>query len=119
MCQVRTFAVTSNTFLQASVPWVSSPPHLAPTLPSSSSPPPGKRALGLVTPELAQAACEANSQWLEDCLVMLLCVLALDRFGDYGSDQVTAPVRGRGGGREEGTMALVRSRRRKGYNQLQ
>lgn len=25
--------------------------------------------------------------------MLLLCVLALDRFGDYGSDQVTAPVR--------------------------
>jgi hypothetical protein len=39
-----------------------------------------------------QAAVDANANWLEDCLVMLLCVLALDRFGDYGSDQVTAPV---------------------------
>ncbi|EFJ48605.1 hypothetical protein VOLCADRAFT_60315, partial [Volvox carteri f. nagariensis] len=39
------------------------------------------------------AARASNRRWLEDCIVHLLCVLALDRFGDYGSDQVTAPVR--------------------------
>ena len=49
--------------------------------------------MDLVSPEVLQAAREANESWLEDCLVLLLCVLALDRFGDYGSDQVTAPVR--------------------------
>ena len=52
----------------------------------------GKRPLALVTPEMARAARESNAAWIEDCLVLLLCVLALDRFGDYGSDQVTAPV---------------------------
>ncbi|KAI8999803.1 SNF2 family N-terminal domain-containing protein [Gaertneriomyces semiglobifer] len=31
--------------------------------------------------------------WLEDCAVRLVCVLALDRFGDYGNDQAVAPVR--------------------------
>ncbi|KAJ3152127.1 TATA-binding protein-associated factor mot1 [Geranomyces michiganensis] len=31
--------------------------------------------------------------WLEDVAIRLLCVLALDRFGDYGSDQAVAPVR--------------------------
>ncbi|KAI8824493.1 SNF2 family N-terminal domain-containing protein [Fimicolochytrium jonesii] len=31
--------------------------------------------------------------WLEDVSIRLLCVLALDRFGDYGSDQAVAPVR--------------------------
>lgn len=31
--------------------------------------------------------------WLEDIALRLLCVLALDRFGDYISDQVVAPVR--------------------------
>ena len=36
---------------------------------------------------------EANNDWLEECVVRLLCVLALDRFGDYVSDQVVAPVR--------------------------
>ena len=41
---------------------------------------------------MARSARESNAAWIEDCLVLLLCVLALDRFGDYGSDQVTAPV---------------------------
>ncbi|KAG1666532.1 hypothetical protein FOA52_014429 [Chlamydomonas sp. UWO 241] len=53
----------------------------------------GRRPLGLVSTEAACEVAEANRAWLEDCLILLLCVLALDRFGDYGSDQVTAPVR--------------------------
>lgn len=37
---------------------------------------------------------EENHQlWLEDLTLRLLCVLALDRFGDFISDQVVAPVR--------------------------
>lgn len=48
----------------------------------------GKRALGEVTPEDAGAAAAANAAWLEDCVIRLLCVLALDRFGDFVSDQV-------------------------------
>ncbi|KAG7175040.1 TATA-binding protein-associated factor 172-like [Homarus americanus] len=37
---------------------------------------------------------EQNHQaWLEDMAVRLMCVLALDRFGDFVSDQVVAPVR--------------------------
>ena len=39
------------------------------------------------------AALASNSSWLEDCTIHLLCTLALDRFGDYVSDQVVAPVR--------------------------
>lgn len=35
----------------------------------------------------------ANQMWLEDLALRLLCVLALDRFGDFISDQVVAPVR--------------------------
>ncbi|GAB6025941.1 btaf1 RNA polymerase II, B-TFIID transcription factor-associated, 170kDa [Chamberlinius hualienensis] len=35
----------------------------------------------------------ANRLWLEDVALRLLCVLALDRFGDFISDQVVAPVR--------------------------
>lgn len=31
--------------------------------------------------------------WLEDAALRLLCILALDRFGDFISDQVVAPVR--------------------------
>ncbi|CRK93000.1 CLUMA_CG006602, isoform A [Clunio marinus] len=37
--------------------------------------------------------CEAHKSWLEDAVLRLLCVLALDRFGDFVSDQVVAPVR--------------------------
>lgn len=37
---------------------------------------------------------ELNHQlWIEDAVLRLLCVLALDRFGDFVSDQVVAPVR--------------------------
>lgn len=35
----------------------------------------------------------AHNIWLEDVSLRLLCVLALDRFGDFISDQVVAPVR--------------------------
>ncbi|EGG15746.1 SNF2-related domain-containing protein [Cavenderia fasciculata] len=34
-----------------------------------------------------------NTLWLEDFAIRLLCVIALDRFCDYGSDQIVAPVR--------------------------
>jgi TATA-binding protein-associated factor len=34
-----------------------------------------------------------HQMWLEDAALRLLCVLALDRFGDFVSDQVVAPVR--------------------------
>ncbi|XP_055908525.1 TATA-binding protein-associated factor 172 [Eupeodes corollae] len=34
-----------------------------------------------------------HTLWLEDAALRLLCVLALDRFGDFVSDQVVAPVR--------------------------
>lgn len=36
---------------------------------------------------------EAHNSWLEDAALRLMCVLALDRFGDFVSDQVVAPVR--------------------------
>jgi TATA-binding protein-associated factor len=36
---------------------------------------------------------QINQLWLEDLSLRLLSVLALDRFGDYVSDQVVAPVR--------------------------
>lgn len=36
---------------------------------------------------------QAHMLWLEDAVLRLLCVLALDRFGDFISDQVVAPVR--------------------------
>ncbi|XP_033630416.1 TATA-binding protein-associated factor 172-like [Asterias rubens] len=34
-----------------------------------------------------------NQMWMEDISLRLLCVLALDRFGDFVSDEVVAPVR--------------------------
>ncbi|XP_073120900.1 TATA-binding protein-associated factor BTAF1 [Henckelia pumila] len=34
-----------------------------------------------------------NCEFLQDCAIRFLCVLSLDRFGDYISDQVVAPVR--------------------------
>lgn len=36
---------------------------------------------------------ENHLAWLEDAVLRILCVLALDRFGDFISDQVIAPVR--------------------------
>jgi hypothetical protein len=50
----------------------------------------GKRRLAAVTAEQAAAAAAANAAWLEDCAIRLMCVLALDRFGDYVSDQARA-----------------------------
>ncbi|XP_015202494.1 TATA-binding protein-associated factor 172 isoform X1 [Lepisosteus oculatus] len=34
-----------------------------------------------------------HQEWLEDLVIRLLCVFALDRFGDFISDEVVAPVR--------------------------
>ena len=31
---------------------------------------------------------EDNQRWLEDLALRLICVLALDKFGDYVSDEV-------------------------------
>ncbi|XP_078035668.1 histone acetyltransferase 1 isoform X2 [Augochlora pura] len=36
---------------------------------------------------------ECHHQWIIDAALRLLCVLGLDRFGDFVSDQVVAPVR--------------------------
>ena len=51
----------------------------------------GRRALGPVSPADAAAARASNASWVEDCAIHLVCVLALDRFGDFLSDQVRAP----------------------------
>jgi TATA-binding protein-associated factor len=45
-----------------------------------------------VTPDAFEAAACANAAWLEDVIMHLLCVLALDRFADYVSDQVGEEV---------------------------
>lgn len=52
-----------------------------------------KRRLRSVLIADVQRARQANEAWLEDCIVLLLCVLALDRLGDFASDQAAAPVR--------------------------
>jgi hypothetical protein len=52
----------------------------------------GRRNLALVTPDAFEAAACANAAWLEDVIMHLLCVLALDRFADYVSDQVSAEL---------------------------
>ncbi|CAL1356659.1 unnamed protein product [Linum trigynum] len=43
--------------------------------------------------KLARYSWMKNSEFLQDCAIRFLCVLSLDRFGDYVSDQVVAPVR--------------------------
>lgn len=43
--------------------------------------------------ETARLAQAANLQFQQDCAVRLLCIFSLDRFGDYVSDQVVAPIR--------------------------
>ena len=60
-------------------------------------PPPRARS---VEPDTAAKAARKNASWLEDAAVRLLCVLSLDRFGDYVGDGVVAPVR------ETGAQAL-------------
>ncbi|KAK2582496.1 hypothetical protein KPH14_004798 [Odynerus spinipes] len=41
----------------------------------------------------AEEMKESHYQWVIDAALRLLCVLGLDRFGDFVSDQVVAPVR--------------------------
>ncbi|CAN1186873.1 TATA-binding protein-associated factor BTAF1 [Linum perenne] len=43
--------------------------------------------------KLARYSWMKNNEFLQDCAIRFLCVLSLDRFGDYVSDQVVAPVR--------------------------
>lgn len=53
----------------------------------------GKPTLLPITEEDLERAKIDNSTWIEECVMHLICVLALDRFGDYISDGVIAPVR--------------------------
>ena len=48
----------------------------------------GRIELQSVTAQHVEAARHSNTQWLEGCTIRLLCVLALDRFCDFTSDQV-------------------------------
>lgn len=44
-----------------------------------------------VTAQHVEAARQSNTQWLEDCTIRLLCVLALDRFAAcFSSDSTRA-----------------------------
>ncbi|PHU29017.1 TATA-binding protein-associated factor BTAF1 [Capsicum chinense] len=43
--------------------------------------------------KLARHSWLKNCEFLQDCAIRFLCVLSLERFGDYVSDQVVAPVR--------------------------
>lgn len=47
------------------------------------------KAIGMSREEIQQH----HNLWMEDAALRLLCVLCLDRFGDFVSDQVVAPVR--------------------------
>ena len=53
------------------------------------APPPGVKP----EPGTVEAARDTNAAWLEDMCVRLLCILALDRFGDFAGDGAVAPVR--------------------------
>ena len=55
-------------------------------------PPPGSPDLPTAA-ALATDAAADNEAWVEGAALRLLCVLALDRFGDYVGDAATAPVR--------------------------
>ncbi|KAL0914712.1 hypothetical protein M5K25_015084 [Dendrobium thyrsiflorum] len=43
--------------------------------------------------KLARYSWMKNWEFLQDCAIRFLCILSLDRFGDYVADQVVAPVR--------------------------
>lgn len=48
---------------------------------------------GMVAGAPRDALSLLNQRWLEDMAIRLVSVCALDRFGDYRSDNVVAPVR--------------------------
>lgn len=52
----------------------------------------GKRRLVGVKAAHAAAAAQSNATWLEDCVIRMMCVLALDRFGDFVADQVMLSI---------------------------
>ena len=58
----------------------------------------GAMQLGPWNASDAAVAAATNAAWLEDCIAHLLCVLTLDRFGDFGSDQVSPFLLDAGGG---------------------
>ncbi|XP_072292356.1 TATA-binding protein-associated factor 172 [Eucyclogobius newberryi] len=48
---------------------------------------------GKLVGSTADQMCRQHREWIEDLVIRLLCVFALDRFGDFVSDEVVAPVR--------------------------
>uniref|UniRef100_A0A8C9TWL8 B-TFIID TATA-box binding protein associated factor 1 n=1 Tax=Scleropages formosus TaxID=113540 RepID=A0A8C9TWL8_SCLFO len=48
---------------------------------------------GKLAGSTAEEMTRQHQEWLEDLVIRLLCVFALDRFGDFVSDEVVAPVR--------------------------
>ncbi|KAF7656101.1 hypothetical protein LDENG_00046220 [Lucifuga dentata] len=48
---------------------------------------------GKLVGSTAEQMSRQHQEWLEDLVIRLLCVFALDRFGDFVSDEVVAPVR--------------------------
>jgi TATA-binding protein-associated factor len=47
---------------------------------------------GKTTEMSAHQMAQANRQWLEDLALRIVCILALDRFGDFVSDEVSVLV---------------------------
>uniref|UniRef100_A0A3Q3JAF2 BTAF1 RNA polymerase II, B-TFIID transcription factor-associated n=1 Tax=Monopterus albus TaxID=43700 RepID=A0A3Q3JAF2_MONAL len=48
---------------------------------------------GKLVGSTAEQMLRHHQEWIEDIVIRLLCVFALDRFGDFVSDEVVAPVR--------------------------
>uniref|UniRef100_A0A7M4F9D6 B-TFIID TATA-box binding protein associated factor 1 n=1 Tax=Crocodylus porosus TaxID=8502 RepID=A0A7M4F9D6_CROPO len=48
---------------------------------------------GKIGDSTLEEMAQQHQEWLEDLVIRLLCVFALDRFGDFVSDEVVAPVR--------------------------
>ncbi|KAI3362605.1 hypothetical protein L3Q82_001692 [Scortum barcoo] len=48
---------------------------------------------GKIVGSTAEQMLRQHQEWIEDLVIRLLCVFALDRFGDFVSDEVVAPVR--------------------------
>lgn len=48
----------------------------------------GARQLGDIGEEGVVSATTSNQKWIENCVILLLYVLSMDRVGDYVSDQV-------------------------------
>lgn len=53
--------------------------------------PEGSKIMKLI--KIGRHSWMKNWEFLQDCAIRFLCILSLDRFGDYVSDQVVAPVR--------------------------